>query len=1172
MDTAGGDAHANMIAEVEAALARLLDPATPATEKAHVEQQLGQLKAAPHACLPVLYQLLSSSSNEYALWFATTTLEEYVARQWAQLQPHEQLQLRQFAWEFLLARAGGGASSPQSAFVERKLRKVVADVARIEWRSGGSGGESGGAWPEFMSQVEALVIEGSTRLRGLELLGVVAEEFGREDALAFAAVKRQAKAQLASQLPSLLTLLSTILRGCDQGLQQQPGGDGDAAAQHDRVAQAALAALAHLVQWAPVAEQLTEAWVALLFDLSRAWRRQPQCGASVAALQCLTELMSKRFAPAAVDGIVEQIMRCLCPLLQETVEEQAIGYATEEYLDKLSEFVEVFLTQHLKKLERAAYHAVLPDFLQLVLTLTAKQPHVDGFLNCLSVWEVFVGYIEDVEMNEGASDDRVRRVLDVYEHGLVGVMLHLLERVNYATNRAQLEELDDDDDDDSSADAGAGDSSSSGGGGSDSDPLTAFDLEGSGDRVYGTGSLQDLAQLSVARTSGGNVADATGAVELSDRKQFVVDCIALIRRIAAFPACAPPLLERLLPTVQETCAGVVFRLHETPAFPPHSDAWAHERRVIRDLTANCAVLSSVCAQFYSTSQDLGSQMAGWQILHLFISLSDYLVAHRLQTRGGVFCALECEALTSIRFCLSCVPFVIRSGARQDVLDATERVLRVLLTTLDTSIVPAPQVVMQNAMQLLANLGFVLSYDDLARVPSMAQLEGTIHQFSLHLPLAIQGDLYTSMANSILNSAISLRAAGADVAAAAANEAAAQRWGEAYAQLLLPVRESLEQSALTLQQNEHRVLERVMVAQIQRDCYLVRCLARSVELKPKVAKDAFFAAYQSSFPSLLSLLMTYVGAIRKAAGGGAQTAPVRSALRVVNEIVRLYAQLLKSIRKEMRKESVAELMRVFVEIFSDAQLTAILNNNGNAGLLVLCGFLQLLKIVVEEPTAVFASFLQNILELCFGPLKESIFSHPESDAVVLGHFIALVEQMLEKHFRFFVVSTGAIGVDGQRERGYASEAAQAYFLSIFQSVAGVLSREGARLSPRLCAQVLALLDRVDRAHGLFAFSGFQRELRMGFLSTLLNLLTRGEMNLLQDEAIALLHRVAAADLPSFYQHFLPAYINDMLSPAEYAAAARLDGEFLHWSGQADLPTFSAEVLSFLNDLRVLKAQS
>lgn len=193
-------------------------------------------------------------------------------------------------------------------------------------------------------------------------------------------------------------------------------------------------------------------------------------------------------------------------------------------------------------------------------------------------------------------------------------------------------------------------------------------------------------------------------------------------------------------------------------------------------------------------------------------------------------------------------------------------------------------------------------------------------------------------------------------------------------------------------------------------------------------------------------------------------------------------------------------------------------------------------------------------------------------MILSYFVALVEQLLEKHYRFFVSPSVSFNAEGQRERTYASDVAHTYFLSIFQSVASVLSREGSALSPRLCAQVLALLDRVDKTQGLFAFSGFQTELRMGFLATLMNLLTRGEMNLLQDEAIQLLHRVAAVDFASFYQSFLPTYIKDMLSPQEYEAAAQQNGEFLRWTGQVDLPTFSTEVLSFLNDLRVLKSQS
>ncbi|KAE9319790.1 hypothetical protein PF008_g18179 [Phytophthora fragariae] len=1139
---------AAMIAEVEGALCRLLDPATPAADKLQLEAQLTRFKETPAACLPVLFQLLQTSSSEYALWFAATTLEEYVAQRWAHFPVTEQLHLRQFVWDYLLASPAGGA---QIAFVQRKLRKVLADIARVQWTVADA------RWPDFFVQVEALVADERSRERGLELLSVVVEEFGRDDALVLATVKRQAKNRLTAQLPGVLALLANVLKGCSHVLQTS--ADAQAVADQDRVANVALTTLNSLITWAPVAEHVSDAWIALLFELARNWESvlakgltSPACVSSATALQCLAELMSKRFLPSRADEVVGQVMFGLCPLLQKTVEQQLIGRATEQYLDKLSEFVELFLTQHLKRLENPKYGEILPTFLQSVHAFTTKQPHVEGFLNCLSVWEVFVSYVEDVEQNEGAANDRVRAVLTAYEKGLVAVMLHLVERVTYESNRNQLDELDDD--------AGThGDTE-------DADSSAVFDLESPGG-TYGTGSLQDLAQVRTDVASGNASGGAATMVELSERKQFVVDCIALIRRIAALPSCAHPLLEIVLPRVQDVTQKVLFHIHEVPVITQQSEQWEQQRCVVRDLTVNCAILSSVCANYYSISDDMSQQMAGWQILHLFITMSEYMAQHRLHTRGDAFAELQCEALTSVRFCLSCIPFVINSGARQDVLNAAESVLQVLLRTLDTSIVPSPLAVMQNSMQLLANLGFVLSYEDMLEIPSMTQLEAHIHQFSLHLPLAIQGDLYTSMSNSILNSAISLRGNSG-----ASN--GSKPWESAYGSLLIPIRESIDQSAVALHQNEQRVLEHAMIAQLRRDCYLVRCLARSVETKPKVAKDAFFAVFQSAFPSLMALLTTYFTTIRKmAASSGPQSkTQIKSALKVVNEIVRLYAQLLKSIRKEMQKDTVSEIMHTFVEIFNDNQLSAVLHTQGNAGLMVLCGFLQLLKIVVEEPTSVFSSFLQNTLDLCFGPLKELIFSHPESDSVVLGYFVALVEQLLEKHYRFFIVYSGQFTPDGARERGYASDQVHTYFLSIFQSLASVLSREGSNLAPRICKQVLGLLDRVDKAQGLFAFTGFQSELRMGFLSTLMNILTRGEMNLLQDEVIQLLHRVAAVDFASFYQVFLNGYVKEILTQPQLEAASKMEGECLQWSGQVDLPTFSQEVVAFLNDLKVIKAQN
>lgn len=927
---AGGSAA--VIAEVEDALHRLLDPATPSGDKFQLEQQLTRFKEAPHACLPVLFQLLTTSRNEYALWFASTTLEEYIATKWTRFPAAQQCHIRQFVWEYLIAGGGPTSSSTQVAFVMRKLRKVVADIARLQWRNRPAAangatsptGEGDALWPEFLSQIESLIMEHQTRESGLELLSVVVEEFGREDALALASVKQQAKAQLVAQLPSLLTLLANVLRGCNQSLQTIPADQPQAISEQDRCAQIALTSLNHLIAWAPVAEHMTEAWVALLFELSRNWETlhargvtSTSCLSSVTALQCLTELMSKRFLPTIVNQVVAQVLYCLLPLLQKTVEDQVIHRATEEYLDKLSEFVEAFLTQHLKRLENPQFESTLPAFLQAVLALTTKQPHIGGFLNCLNVWEVFVGYIEEAEQNEGATSDRVRAVLTAYETGLVSVMLHLVERVSYASNKDQLDELSDDGDS-SEKDSDAAE---------DGEKLSPVDLEQDGGTSYGTGSLQDLAQLSTDIANGNTPQGGAQMVELSERKQFVVDCIALIRRIAAFPACAPPLLDLMAPRVQDVVNKTLFRMHELPHFTQHSDPWEQQRSAIRDLATHSAILSSVCAQYYSTSDDMNRQMAGWQILHMFIQAAEYLVQHRLHTRGDVFVELQCEVLTSVRFCLSCIPFVIKSGARQEVLKATESIVQVLLHTLDTTIVPSPVVVMQNSMQLLANLGFVLSYEDMNQVPSMTQLEAHIHTFSQHLPLAIQGDLYTSMSNSILNSAISMKSSGNTPSE---QEAAIKRWSDAYGSLINPIRESIDQSALTIHQNEHRVLERVMVTQLQRDCYLVRCLARSVETKPKVAKDAFFGVYQPAFPSLMALLTSYFSTIRKtsaAAGSGgvsnqAASSQVKSALKVVNEIVRLYAQLLKSIRREMQKDKVAEIIHAFVEIFNDPQLSAV----------------------------------------------------------------------------------------------------------------------------------------------------------------------------------------------------------------------------------------------------------
>lgn len=958
MQSIGNDS--DVIAHLENIVSDVMNPLTPFEQKTRLEQELIQWKQSATAnVFPILVQILTTSSNEYLLWFAVTTIEELVARRWTSLRQisHEhKAQIRQFLWDFMLRCT----KSTSTSFALRKVRKVLVDIARYEWQS-----VHHNTWPDFMLSIETLLRDPNLNylLCGLHLVEVLVDEFGRDNALVFAQVKRHSQAQLKHAFPSLLSSLHFILNACIHNnlqnshpiVQTIPFGSWD---EQDQVAVVILQTIIHGCTWAPLSEQMDIEWFTLIFKVAVNYQTHMEtprgiststCASSVSALQALIEIAGKRFKPELLPQILNHVLVCICTLLQATL--SAFKEITEmsgqvnkmtiddEYWTKLCELVNSFLSQHIRRLQDPSTKHILPDFLGLVAQVTIKQRNIDGFLNCLRVWEVFVGYLEEAKQEEEASNEEVQRVFAAYEAGLVNVMLHIMERMNYASNYEQLMKLDDEEEDNED-DANLTLKTSS---------LDAvFELNGDNDQRVDSNtpcSLQDLAQaanmvnmandLETNRTQQSEDSENRTTTELSERKQFIVDCVALVQRIAAFPSCTQPILDHVLPRVEGACQLFLFQIHDKSLPTPQSETWIQERSSVRDLTTNCAVLASVCAQYTSRQDGLSHEQmyTAWKILQLFLALGEYAVEHRLHTRGDAYVELLCEALTCIRVCLSgCADYFLRqqkidpnaqTQAKQELCKLSERLLQIVLRTLDSTIVSSPHVIMHSALQVLAHLGYIVTYDDLRYVPTMVELEKNIHRFSQSLPLSIQGDLYTAMSNSIIDSAISLKSnypvAGMSTGAAALQ----QHWGQAYGSLVLPIREGIETAALILQQNEHRIFEHTIMLQIQRDCRLVCRLAASIETKPKLAKDAFFEAYESIFPALLSLLTTYFMAIRrsgdKAQDGSTTQRNVKHGLEVVNEIIRLYAQLLKSIRKEMQKDRVATIMQTFVSIFEDVQL-------------------------------------------------------------------------------------------------------------------------------------------------------------------------------------------------------------------------------------------------------------
>ena len=171
----------------------------------------------------------------------------------------------------------------------------------------------------------------------------------------------------------------------------------------------------------------------------------------IAALECITIMIAKKCVPREFKIFIVELTTSLMTVLHAlteassdtagTSESSMIDLVGEEYLDKMTEFISVFFENHLARLER--HHDFrLNDFLQLLLSYTCRQPHSIGFINCINLWSHFVTHIEE-SREQNMRDTSSVNELEVYERGLTALSLHVIDRIQFETNRIQLEELED---------------------------------------------------------------------------------------------------------------------------------------------------------------------------------------------------------------------------------------------------------------------------------------------------------------------------------------------------------------------------------------------------------------------------------------------------------------------------------------------------------------------------------------------------------------------------------------------------------------------------------------------------------------------------------------------------------------------------------------------------------
>ncbi|XP_020297915.1 exportin-6-B [Pseudomyrmex gracilis] len=380
---------------LEQLMTEFFSPETTNERKRTIERSFQEFSAQIDSWKPCLH-FLSSTNNHYVSMFALSTLETTIGRRWPILPWEDKALIRSTLYTLSLER-------DVVPFVRNKVVKLVVDIARHDWPH---------FYPDFYSNILQLLGHKHTRLLGLVYLRTASEELAtpREDLSLHR--KTELFRLLSTQVPLTLDALTVLLKETTK-LQSRSGtitpppsptsGQNIAPARAvldveglatgtTEVCIATLEVLAHLFSWIDLSGNISMNLLDAIFSCAKYHDAMngKQIEMAVQALTTINELLYRPLClPDATDTLLLEIFQNGVGLFQlierlDSVEESAIKYFS--YMEKMTEFLQLFITNHLKRMESSSTFSV-NTLLEVLCHHTFQQAStVNAYLRCLDIW------------------------------------------------------------------------------------------------------------------------------------------------------------------------------------------------------------------------------------------------------------------------------------------------------------------------------------------------------------------------------------------------------------------------------------------------------------------------------------------------------------------------------------------------------------------------------------------------------------------------------------------------------------------------------------------------------------------------------------------------------------------------------------------------------------------
>lgn len=431
------------LASLDMLMSEFFAPATSNFRKREIENMLENFSNRNDSWKHCLL-FLQKSQNQYVLMFTLTTLENIINRQWISLSDNEKTEVRLTLWNELLAK-----HEVMVYFIRNKVAALMVSIARYDWPH---------LYDDFFSNIVELIrSDGSRCLLGLVLAQAASEELGaaRDTGVLLPSTRRsQLERLMLKGMPQLLSALSDILEKNAQkegqpnpppspthGVPQTSALPDLLANAHDvtaadkalnmEIVVKCLTTLQHLFSWLPLSSHVPPSLVTTVFYWGSIATQSQSMEAALCGLGGVCELLYRRYAPPSSAATALRLQHCALRLLRHlTHAPHAVTHAHHDYLNKLAEFLKLFVSLHFKRLEAEPEFDAI-EFLSYLFQYTFQVPTCGIFVNCLDIWIQFIDILKPEDTPK-------------YWEALQALVNGVLNKIQFQHNKAQLQHLDND--------------------------------------------------------------------------------------------------------------------------------------------------------------------------------------------------------------------------------------------------------------------------------------------------------------------------------------------------------------------------------------------------------------------------------------------------------------------------------------------------------------------------------------------------------------------------------------------------------------------------------------------------------------------------------------------------------------------------------------------------------